>query len=53
MECDGTRESTSRNQANGSSLFSSQEPTKLRRIAIVFQPRSLPRNGRLSGVDGH
>src|SRR4051812_42323300 len=28
MECDGMRASTSRNQLNGSSLFSSQELTK-------------------------
>src|SRR5436305_14647832 len=41
MECDGMRASTSRNQLNGSSLFSSQELTKVRRIAMVLPPRSL------------
>src|SRR3954467_5499837 len=47
MECDGMRASTSRNQLNGSSLFSSQELTKLRRIAMVLPPRSLPRKVQL------
>ncbi len=39
--------STSWNQAKGSILFSSHELTKLRRIAIVFPPRSLPRKVQL------
>src|SRR6266849_6429969 len=41
------RESTSRNQANGSIFTSSQEVTKLRSTAAVFPPLSLPKNVQL------
>jgi hypothetical protein len=41
------RESTSWNQANGSTFASSHEATKLRRTAIVLPPRSLPTNVQL------
>ena len=40
-------DSTSRNQANGSTFASSQEVTKLRSTAAVRPPRSLPKNVQL------
>ena len=42
------RESTSRNQANGSIFTSSQEVTKLRSTAAVLPPRSLPKKVQLA-----
>ncbi len=42
------RESTSRNQENGSTLTSSQEVTKLRSTAAVLPPRSLPKKVQLA-----
>ena len=42
------RESTSRNQANGSTFTSSQEVTKLRSAAAVLPPRSLPKKIQLA-----
>ena len=47
MECVGIRDKTSRNHSNGSIFSSSQEATKLRKIAIVLPPRSLPKNVQL------
>ena len=41
------RASTSLNQANGSTLTSSQEAMKLRSTAAVWPPRSLPKNVQL------
>ena len=41
------RVSTSWNQANGSTLASSHDATKLRSTAIVLPPRSLPTNVQL------
>ena len=41
------RPSTSRNQANGSILTSSQEETKLRSTAAVLPPLSLPKKVQL------
>src|SRR5262252_7849748 len=45
--CDGMRESTSRNQVNGSTPQCLQEATKLRRTAAVLPPLSLPKNVQL------
>src|SRR2546423_5187375 len=42
------RESTSRNQADGSTFTSSQEVTKLRSTAAVLPPRSLPKKVQLA-----
>jgi hypothetical protein len=47
MECDGMRESTSRNQANGSTAQRLQEATKLRNTAAVLPPVSLPKKVQL------
>jgi hypothetical protein len=47
MGCSGMRESTSQNQAKGSTLTNSQEATKLRRTAAVRPPRSLPKKFQL------
>jgi hypothetical protein len=41
MECAGMRESTSRNQANGSTPHRLQEAMKLRNTAAVLSPPSL------------
>jgi hypothetical protein len=43
MECAGTRESTSRNHANGSTPHRLQEAMKLRKTAAVLPPLSLPK----------
>ena len=43
MECDGIRESTSWNQANGSTPHRLQEAMKLRNTAAVLPPPSLPK----------
>jgi hypothetical protein len=42
------RESTSQNQANGSSFTNSQDVTKLRSTAAVLPPRSLRKNVQLA-----
>ncbi len=42
-----TRESTSRNHANGSTPARFQEATKLRSTALVFPPWPLPKNVQL------
>jgi hypothetical protein len=47
MGWEAIRESTSWNQANGSTFTSSQEATKLRSTAAVLPPRSLPKNVQL------
>ena len=47
MECAGTRDSTSRNQANGSTPHPLQEAMKLRNTAAVLPPPSLPKNIQL------
>src|SRR5436305_3608823 len=47
MECAGMRESTSRNQANGSTPQRLQEAMKLRSTAAVLPPPSLPKNVQL------
>ena len=47
MECPGVRESTSWNQANGSTPDRLQEATKLRSTAAVLPPLSLPKNVQL------
>ena len=47
MKCDGMRESTSRNQANGSTPHRLQEAMKLRKTAAVVPPPSLPRKVQL------
>jgi hypothetical protein len=44
MECAGMRESTSPNQANGSTPHRLQEAIKLRNTAAVWPPLSLPKN---------
>ena len=41
------RESTSRNQANGSTAHRLQDATKLRSTAAVLPPLSLPKNVEL------
>src|SRR5215475_9389592 len=47
MECAGIRESTSRNQANGSMPHRLQEAMKLRNTAAVLPPPSLPKKVQL------
>ena len=47
MECAGMRESTSRNQANGSTPQRLQEAMKLRNTAAVLPPVSLPKKVQL------
>lgn len=47
MECEVIRESTSRNQANGSTPHRLQEPMKLRNTAAVLPPPSLPKKVQL------
>src|SRR5579864_7806412 len=47
MECAGIRDSTSLNQANGSTPHLLQEATKLRSTAAVLPPLSLPKNVQL------
>src|SRR4051794_2423048 len=46
-ECAGMRESTSRNQANGSTPHRLQEAIKLRNTAAVLPPPSLPKKFQL------
>ena len=48
MECSAIRESTSRNQANGSTFTNSQDVTKLRNTAAVLPPRSAPKKLQLA-----
>jgi hypothetical protein len=47
MECSGMRESTSRNQANGSTPFRLHMAMKLSSTAAVLPPLSLPKNIQL------
>ena len=47
------RESTWWNQANGSTLTSSHHATKLRKIAAVRPPRSLPKKVQLLRPTAH
>jgi hypothetical protein len=47
MEWPGMRESTSRNQANGSTPARLQEAMKLRNTAAVLPPPSLPKKVQL------
>jgi hypothetical protein len=47
MECTGIRESTSRNQVNGSTPHRLQEAMKLRNTAAVLPPPSLPKKVQL------
>jgi hypothetical protein len=47
MEWAGMRESTSWNQANGSTPHRLQEAMKLRNTAAVLPPPSLPKNVQL------
>jgi len=49
VECHGMRESTSRNQADGSTSQRLQEATKLRSTAAVLPPVSLPKRSSCPG----